>query len=178
LLGVPDLIELKAFGITGKSHQQDAHLRLGFVRAPGAALNVLHGGFPGLEGTLPWDAVVVELAFRNVSGGGTAWQLGDYKGNPLQAGVWAVPAGKSLGAIQGDAALKAQYRLGFLDLLKEFPPPGQVAIKLQVQPDGHWQLLFDILNDGAIDLDLTQVQQFGGIAQCEAQVNILILKDL
>jgi hypothetical protein len=33
-----------------------------------------------------------------------------------------------------------------------------VAFKLQVQPDGQWQVLIDFLNDGVVDIDVTSEQ--------------------
>ncbi|MFW5882137.1 MAG: RHS repeat-associated core domain-containing protein, partial [Planctomycetota bacterium] len=129
---------------------QDAQLRFGFTSADGAKLNVVHADAPALSGVFQEDAIVVELAFRNRIGGGTAWQLGDYGGSPVQVGVWQIPAGSSMSQAQADDA----NRLGELEVLQELTPEAPILFRLDILDDGHWALAVDLDGDHATDVDL------------------------
>ena len=74
---------------------------------------------------------MVELAFRLFLGDGPRWQTGYYSGNPLQSGVWQVPAGQSIHQAQGNVA----NRLSTVPILSEFRPSDAAAWKFQVQAD-------------------------------------------
>ena len=131
--------------------QQDAHLRLAFVGAAAAELAVTHGTDFGLDWIVPAPAVVLDLSFRRLQGtGDSTWQTGYYRGNPVQLGVWQVPAGMSLGQAQADVT----NRLALLPVLGEITPDDDLLVKLQVQPDGAWQVLLDLDGDGQVDVDV------------------------
>lgn len=78
------------------------------------------------------------------------WQTAAKNGNPFEAGVWAIPAGKSL----PDAQKVAANRLHGLDgILNEASPHLQAcAAHLQVNGDGSWRAALDLGNDGTVDV--------------------------
>lgn len=131
---------------------QDAHVRMAHCALPADRLTVGHGTSFGLDGAFPADAIVLDLSFRRALGSGlSAWQVGYYKGTPVQMGVWQVRAGQTLSQAQADQA----NRLAHLPVLSEITPDDPFLVKLQVQADGMWQVIIDFDGDGQADVDWT-----------------------
>lgn len=135
--------------------QQDATLRFGYIGSNQTATPVIHGATNSLDGVLPAPSLVVSLVFRRLQGSGlSVWQTGYYKGNPLQVGVWQVPAGQSLAQAQVNQA----NCLSTIDVLKEISPDVPFLADLKVRSGGQWQLSLDLDADGQEDVDLTSGQ--------------------
>jgi hypothetical protein len=131
-------------------YQQDALVVCGFADADPGDINRVDGAGFGLEGTLPYDRVILTLPWRWVVGGGSAFQMGSYAGNPPEAGLWAVPAGSSLAVAQ---ATQANLLAGLDDVLAGLQPHAHsVGFKLQLLGAGRWQVLIDIDDDGVTDV--------------------------
>lgn len=130
--------------------QQDALMVCGFADTEASAINLSHGAGFGLEGVQPYARVLLILPWRWVQGGGSAFQTGAYNGNPPEAGLWAVPAGSSLAAVQ---TAPATYQLAGLDtILKQIQPhANSTSFKVQLLGGGHWQVAIDINDDGVSD---------------------------
>lgn len=131
--------------------QQDTVTILGFADCVPEALDQSHGAGFALEHALPYDRLLLVLPWRWVQGGGSAYQRGDYRGNPPEAGVFAVPAGMSLSQAQADTAT---WRLAGLDqVLGEIQPHRwSTSFKLEVLGGGRWQVALDIDGDGQRDI--------------------------
>lgn len=137
--------------MTYTKFQQDALAIIGFADADPSAFNQAHGAGFAIESTQPYDRIVLVLPWRWVQGGGSAYQVGDYRGNPHEAGVFAIPAGMSLSQAQ---AVAATYRLaGLDDVLKQAQPHLYTAsYRLQILAGGRWQVDVDINDDGQTDV--------------------------
>lgn len=132
--------------------QQDAHFRLAFCAAK---VTTGHAGGFEVGGPMPGAAVVLTLTFRNVQGADAAWQMGAYNGNPIEVGVWQVPAGQTLAQAQANAA----NRLSEVQVITETNPRVHpVMAKLQVQNTGAWQVRLDLDGDNVVDVDLLSTQ--------------------
>lgn len=115
---------------------QDTRLRLAYFGGPVSASNG-DGFLPGARSTV--DQVIVSLPMRWVPPGrSSAWQTGDYNGNPEQAGVWQVPAGMTIHEAQRDDANRLADLGGLLAAAG--PAIGTWAFDFRVSDDGHWTL--------------------------------------
>ncbi len=141
--------------------QQDALAVLGFADADPSALALGHGAGFGIEGSLPYDRVMLVLPWRWVQGAGSAFQNGAYGGNPPTASfLYAVPANMSLSDCQKNPALYQLASVGNL-FFKDFQPHQHGAsFKIQLLGGGHWQVLADLDDDGVVDV-VTDDQQLG-----------------
>ncbi|TVR16398.1 MAG: hypothetical protein EA401_01420 [Planctomycetota bacterium] len=135
---------------------QDAHLRLGYMGANRGPHDAVHGESAGFDGPVSEDAMVVALSFRrHIGSGNSSWQSGYYSGNPLQWGLWQIPAGQSLGQAQQDQA----NRLASLDILSEITPDQPFNLELSLGEAGSWQIAVDLNGDGSVDVDLHSDQE-------------------
>ncbi|MFW5829884.1 MAG: hypothetical protein ACOCXA_06445, partial [Planctomycetota bacterium] len=138
-----DIVAVRSDGSATQHQAQDAHLRLGRYAAATDEMPVLHG--IGLDGgsRMPYDGLVLALAFRYQRAGGDgapAWQLNDYNGAPVQCGLWLVPAGQSLSQAQKDPSLLVR------DLSSELAaisPKSAPAFRLDVDAEGRYRLHID-----------------------------------
>ena len=135
-------------------YQQDSMVMFGFAEIKAKDLDRANGTGFTLGNALPYNRLVVVLPWRWVQGGGSAYQAGDYGGNPAEAGLFAIPANMSLSQIQANTAT---YRLAGLDAVfnKIQPHLYSTSYKLQVLGNGRWQVLIDIDNDGQTDVATT-----------------------
>ena len=96
------------------------------------------------------------IPWRWVQGGSSAIQTADYKGTPLEAGIWHVNANESLDTAQ---KTRANLLAGLDGILNEIKPDlVGASFKLQLDGSGKWTLRIDLKNDGVIDLDVTSEQ--------------------
>jgi hypothetical protein len=128
--------------------QQHWRLYLGYAAADRAGLAQAHGAALRLGAAFPADAIVLSLPMGWVSGGSSAWQNGDYNGNPPQTGVWYVPAGQTMAQAQAADA----NRLGDLAAMLAGTAPSAAGwrVDLDVQA-GAWTVRLDRDGDGVAD---------------------------
>ncbi|MFM2092570.1 MAG: hypothetical protein RLZZ127_3059, partial [Planctomycetota bacterium] len=130
---------------------QDAQFIAGWIAAPAETLPLVHGGRQRMSGSpLSADQLVLVLPFRNEAGGAPRYQTGYYSGNPLQAGIWEIPAGKTLSQVQA-----AGSRLGG-GLISTVVPGSPARFALRSAGDGTWRLDIDSNGDGSVDASESQ----------------------
>jgi len=143
-----DLVSGEAGDVFDQHQAQDAQLRLARYADDISTMPVLHGiGISGGNQSSA-DGLVLALAFRYQpaagNNGSAKWQLGDYNGNPVQCGLWRVPAGYSLGQAQKDDSLLVE---DLTDVLSDIDPQSAPAFRLDVDADGVYRLSIDTTGD-------------------------------
>ena len=125
---------------------QDSLFVAGWIAAPAETLPLVHGGRQRMGGAaLSADQLLLVLPFRNEAGGSPRYQTGDYNGNPLQAGVWEVPAGRTLSQVQASGS-----PLGG-GLIAGLAPGSPARLALRSDGAGGWRLDIDTNGDGTVD---------------------------